>query len=167
MAPLSFETKIFQLEYLLNVAYLLVPAAVVAQVGGIGARRLVCTVNGQISWRCGLAGLSGGDAYITISKERLRKLDLSVGASACVMLTEDKSEYGTEVPEEFQEILNQDERARERFAALKPAMQRYLLNYAGGVKSPDKRLERSLLLLENLKRLPADKVTFRALLGKE
>lgn len=167
MQPLTFQTKIFRLEYLLNVAYLLVPAEIVTQTGGIGARRLICTVNHQVSWPCGLVGLSGGDAYITVSKARLRKLGLNVGNVASVVLTEDKSEYGTEVPEEFQEILNQDEVAREKFAALKPAMQRYLLNYAGGVKSPEKRLERSLLLLENLKRFPLEKVTFRALLGKE
>lgn len=148
-------------------AYLLVPVEVVAQVGGIGARRLVCTVNQQVSWRCGLVGLSGGDAYITISKARLKQLGAGIGATVRVVLTEDDSVYGTEVPEEFQEILNQDEVVREKFAALKPALQRYLLNYAGGVKSPEKRLERSLLLLENLKRLPEARVTFRALLGKE
>lgn len=167
MQPISFQTTIHRLEYLLNVAYLLVPAAIVRQAGGIGARRLICTVNDQLSWACGLVGLSRGDAYITVSKARLQKLGLNVGSTVRVVLTEDDSEYGTAVPEAFQEILNQDELARQKFAALKPAMQRYLLNYAGAVKSPDKQLERSLLLLENLKSIPAEKVSFRALLGKE
>jgi hypothetical protein len=45
-------------------------------------------------------------------------------------------------------------------------MQRYILNYVITVKSPEKRLERTTLLLRNLLRSSEGKETFRELLGK-
>lgn len=161
-----FRTTIGRLEYLMNVAYLLVPAAVVKKVGGIGKQRLICTVNGLVRWQCGLVNLSGGDAYISFSKERMRKANATVGGTVEVKLEEDKSEFGTAVPEELTELLMQDEEGKVRFDLLKPAMKRYLLNHIGGAKSTEKRIERAVTIITNLKNLQKGKETFREMLGK-
>jgi hypothetical protein len=45
-------------------------------------------------------------------------------------------------------------------------MQRYIIHHADGVKSPQLRIERALMMIENLKKLPVGKEEFRRILGK-
>lgn len=53
-----------------------------------------------------------------------------------------------------------------RFELLKPGMQRYVLQYVAGVKSSELRIDRAILIIENLKVLKEGKETFREMLGK-
>ena len=55
------------------------------------------------------------------------------------------------MPEEFQEVLNQDEEGRQLFEQLKPGLQRSFLYYINTAKMVDTRINRSLQLIERLK----------------
>jgi len=166
MKPIKFSTHIDKLSYL-NTFYLEISANVVKKIGGIGKQRLICEVNKAIKFQCGLMSLSEGRAYISINSKRMKELGVEKGDIVNVILTEDHSEYGVDVPEELTELFKQDPEGKRRFDLLKPGMQRYILNYVNTVKSIQLRVERAFLLISNLKRLPEGKETFREMLGKE
>lgn len=166
-SPINFTTHIHRLEYLLNVRYLEIPPEIVDQLGGISKQRLLCTVNDTLTFQCGMVALGEGKGYITLNKKQLKSLGVDLGDEVRVSLKPDNSKYGMDVPAELEEWLSQDTAARERFDGLSPGKQRYIIYYVSGVKSPQKRMERTALLMENLKRMPEGMFSFRFLLGKE
>lgn len=162
---LEFETHIDTLEYLLGVSYLFIPERVVKALGGIQSGRLICTVNGSPGFQCGLVALSQGNAYITINKARMKKLKLKVGDSVQVKLEKDESEYGMEIAEELETLLQQDKEGMRRFRLLSPGKRRYIIQHVGAVKSPQLRLDRAITLIGNLKQTTEGKENFRMILG--
>ncbi|OKL41263.1 DUF1905 domain-containing protein [Pontibacter flavimaris] len=161
---IQFRTHIGLLQHLPGMHYLEVPQDVVQALGTLNIR-LICTVNGQLKFQCGLMALGEGRAYISISKKRMQQLGVKLHDEVTVMLEKDDSVYGTEVPAEIEELLQQDEEGNRRFLLLKPGMQRYMLHHVSAVKSPQLRVDRAITLIENLKKLPEGKENFRAMLG--
>ncbi len=165
MKPISFTTHIDKLSYL-KTFYLEIPVSVVKKIGGIGKVRLVCEVNKAITFQCGLMSLPEGKAYISINSKRMKELSVGEGDTVNIILTEDKSEFGVNVPEELDELFKQDPEGKRRFDVLKPGMQRYILNYINTVKSPQLRVDKAFMLISNLKNLIQGKETFKEILGK-
>lgn len=165
MKPVSFKTHIDKLSYL-KTFYLEIPASVVKQIGGIGKQRLFCEVNKTVKFQCGLIALGEGKAYISINSKRMKEAGVGFGDMVNVILSEDNSEYGVEIPEELAELFKQDPEGKKRFDLLTPGKQRYILNYVASVKSPQLRVDRAFLLISNLKTLPLGKEHFRDMLGK-
>lgn len=165
MKPIKFSSHIDKLSYL-NTFYIEVPATVVTKIGGIGKVRLICEVNKQLSFQCGLISLSEGRAYISINSKRMKALGVERDSEVDVLLTEDTSEFGVEVCEEIEEVFKQDPEAKQRFDELTPGMQRYILNYVLTVKSSQLRVDKAFTLLSNLKQLPKGKISFKQILGK-
>lgn len=161
---IQFKTHIGLLQHLPGMHYLEVPQEVVQQLGTLKIR-LHCTVNQTLTFQCGLMALGEGKAYISISKKRMQQLGLALHDTATVALEKDDSAYGTDMPEELNELLHQDEEGNRRFQLLKPSVQRYVLNHVSAVKSPQLRVDRAITLIENLKTLPEGKENFRAMLG--
>jgi hypothetical protein len=145
--------------------YLFIPQKIVAHFGGKFPIRVICTVNNKIQFQGGMVFLSEGNAYISIAKSRMQAADAVLGDTVHLKLEEDTSEFGTELPGELIAVLEQDVEGKMRFDLLKKSMQRYVINYVKTVKNSDKRIERALLLIENLKRLQKGKETFREMLG--
>ncbi len=167
MKPLSFTTTIGILKHLKGMHYLEIPKQVVTKIGGIGAKRLLCNVNQQLTYPAGLVALGEGKAYITISTKRMKELGVTKDDEVNVTLTEDVSEYGADMPEELAELLKQDTEGKYRFDVLPPSVKRYVLNYVATVKSQQLRIERAFLLISNLKKIPLGKENFRRMLGKD
>jgi len=165
MKPVSFKTYIDKLSHL-NMFYLEIPAKVVETVGGIGVKRLLCEVNKSLKFQCGLVALGEGRAYISINSKRMKELGVDCGDQVNLILSEDTSEYGVDVPEELTELFKQDPEGKRRFDGLSPAKQRYILNYIATVKSPQLRVDKAFMLISNLKTLPIGKESFREMLGK-
>jgi hypothetical protein len=165
MTPIRFKTHIDKLSYL-KTFYLEVPASIVKKIGGIGKVRLICEVNKALSFQCGLMSLPEGKAYISINSKRMKELGVENGDTVAVILTEDESEFGVDVPEELTELFKQDPEGKRRFDLLKPGMQRYILNFVNTVKSPQLRVNKAFMLISNLKNLTPGKETFKEILGK-
>jgi hypothetical protein len=146
--------------------YLEVPQKIVKQLGGKFAIRLLCTINDSLTFQCGLVPLGNGDAYISINAKRMKQLSIKFGSKVTVALKKDGSKYGMEVPEELAELLAQDKEGMKRFKLLTQGKQRYIIYYVAMVKSTQLRIDRSILLIENLKKLPVGKESFREMLGK-
>jgi len=163
---MTFETHIDALDYLLGVNYLFVPSSVVEKLGGKLSVRLFCTVNDKLTFQCGLVALGNGNAYITINLARMKKLKLKTGDTVSVKLEKDDSEYGVTMSEELETVLMQDEEGFRRFQQLTPGMKRYIIQYANAVKNPQLKIDRSLMMIHNLRQITEGKETFRAILGK-
>jgi hypothetical protein len=145
--------------------YLEVPQEVVQQLGATFNVRLCCTVNSSLTFQCGLVALGQGMGYISINSKRMKELGVRNGDIVTVALEKDESDYGLEMPPELTELLQQDEEGMARFRLLTPGRQRYIIHYVSAVKSSQLRIDRAILLIENLKRLSKGKESFRDMLG--
>ncbi len=114
------------------------------------ARRVVCTINGQVEIHCAIMPQGDGAWYILLNKDIRTKLDLEIGSPVELSIRRDTSEYGLPMCEELREVFATDERANERFHALTPGLQRSLIYWAGNVKNPEKRIVRCLALAQIL-----------------
>ncbi len=163
MKPITFKS---QIDYLpkLKLTYVTVPSEIVDKVGGIGTRLMV-SINGAKAFHGGMVALGGGDAYITVNKKRMKKFGVNEGEEVEVSLELDHSKYGMEMPEELEALLEQDQEGERRFEMLAPSKQRYIIHYVSQVKSSQKKIDRAIMLINNLKALPEDEFDMRKLFG--
>ncbi len=164
MKPITFKSNI---EYLpkLKLHHVVVPSNIVDNVGGIGTRLMV-SINNHKPFHGGMVALGEGAAYITVNKKRMKLFDVDLGDEVSVTVDLDESKYGMEVPEELDALLEQDEEGARRFDNITPGQQRYIIHYVSQVKSSQKRIDRAIMLINNLKALPEGEFDFRRLLGK-
>ncbi len=114
-------------------------------------KRVVCDLNGTHSFQCALMPNGDGHYFVMVNAEIRKNMKLEVGDMLNVTLTKDESKYGLPMPEEFQELLHQDELADKYFHALTKGKQRSLLHIIGKPKSEAKRLEKAIVVAEYLK----------------
>lgn len=127
-----------------------------------GSRRVVCVLNESVEYQCALLPKGDGSFLITVNKKIRDTLGLKAGSPVRVSLRKDESAYGLPMPEELAELLQQDEDGNRLFQALTPGKQRTLLYIIGSVKQSDKRLARSLAIVEHLK-ANGGKINYRLL----
>jgi hypothetical protein len=130
-------------------------------------QRVIISIGNDLEWQAGIVALGEGNGYITLSRSRMKKLGVHLGDNIICTLEKDNSEFGHEFPIEFQEVLNQDPDAKDRFTKLSPGKQRTIIYYINQVKNSDKRIEKCLFFMSNLKNSPEGKETMRILFGKE
>lgn len=164
MKPISFKSNIEHLPKL-KLHHVVVPSNIVDNVGGIGTRLMV-SINKHKPFHGGMVALGEGAAYITVNKSRMREFGVDLGDEVSVTLELDQSKYGMEMPEELETLLEQDEEGALRFENITPGQQRYIIHYVSQVKSSQKRIDRAIMLINNLKSLPKGEFDFRRLLGK-
>lgn len=163
MRPITFKSHIDYLSKL-KLHHVSVPAEIVEKVGGIGTR-LMCSINGQKAFHAGMVALGGGAAYITVNKKRMKEFGVEKGDKVEVTIELDHSKYGMEMPEELEALLDQDDEGARRFENITPGQQRYIIHYVSQVKSSQKRIDRAIMIINNLKKLAEDEFDFRKLLG--
>ncbi len=169
-AIVTYTTPVVKLHYL-NYVVIEVPPVVLDQLPGKFEKgnynqRLIIRLDNTLEWQCGLLAMGEGSACVTVQNKRLKELKKAIGDDVEVQFFKDESTYGVEVAEEIAEYWAQDSESFRRFSLLTPSMQRYILNYVTSVKNPDKRMERTILLMRNLLRSTEGKESFRELLGK-
>ena len=116
-----------------------------------GEKRIIVTVKGH-QLHLAVNRLHELGYYIYMGKDTLKKLDLELGMSFEAEFRSDDTPYQCEMPEELQEVLLTDPEADRIFHSLTPGNQRSLIFMVSKVKSTDKRIEKSLKMVEGLKR---------------
>lgn len=168
----TFISKIELLDKL-KLRYITIPKSVLSLFwtkednGSMFNQRFIVTLNSSITWQAGSVSLGNETAYITVSKERMKELKVDLNDTVNVTLQRDFSEYGFEVPIEFTEVLNQDSEGKKRFDSLSMGIRRATIYLVLQIKTSDKRIEKSISIIENLKRAPVEKITMRHILGKD
>ncbi|MBX2829129.1 MAG: YdeI/OmpD-associated family protein [Flavobacteriaceae bacterium] len=92
-----------------------------------------------------------GQYRIMFGKSNQKAIDLTPGESFYMQLFEDTSKYGVEMPEEFQAVLDSDPEASDFFEQLTPGKKRGLIYTILRYKSSQTRIDKALILMENLK----------------
>jgi bifunctional DNA-binding transcriptional regulator/antitoxin component of YhaV-PrlF toxin-antitoxin module len=129
-----------------------IPRDLVAPLGLKGSsRRVTCTLNGSKPIQCALFPIKGGEFFITVNSKLREKLKLENGDDVAIVLTKDDSKYGLPMPRELQEAMRQDEDGSKLFHELSPGNQRLSIRLVDMAQDIDKRIRRSLILLEYLK----------------
>jgi hypothetical protein len=167
----SFQSEIFHLKSLklhyIEIDEEILQKTVSEDEKNLYKQRFIIKINDSETWQAGVVALGNGKGYITVKTAFLKKYRLQLGDVVDVHLEKDKSEFGMELSAELKEVLFQDPEGERRFNLLPKGKQRYIIYYVNQVKSSQKRVERSLLLIGNLKRTQVGKEEFRFLLGKE
>lgn len=152
MKAVKFESNLEVTDSKPSLHILRFPKIKVADFGFKGnLRRVVCSLNGTETFNCSLFPAKN-DYFITLSKKLRDGLGLNIGDLVTVELEKDESKYGMPMPEEFAEVLRQDPEGDRLFNELSPGNQRLMLKLIVFVKDVDKRIARSLVGIELLKR---------------
>lgn len=132
--------------------FLVVDRKIVDKLGFEGkAKRVLCSIKGAEPFACAL--MPWGDFfYIMVNKLRRAELGLNVGDKVEVVLEKDESKYGMPMPEELQEVLNQDPNGNKAFHSLTAGKQRSMMYMIGKIKDIDKRIHTALVFIEHLKK---------------
>ena len=125
---------------------------------------MICSINQKIKFPAAL--LKSRDYwFVLVNKSNRDNANIEEGQKIEVALEKDHSEYGHEMPEELQVLLDQDEKGSTHFFALTKGKQRALIYLVGKVKNSNSRLNKSLAIVEHLKEVQG-KLDFRKLNDK-
>jgi hypothetical protein len=116
-----------------------------------GNKRVVCTLNKNITLHAAVMRTKEGIHYIMIAEKYLKQLGLRIGMIVDAVIKKDESELQFNVPEEFTEVFATDAEAEKIFASLTAGNKRGLIAMVNMVKSSDEKIERALKIAERLK----------------
>ncbi len=143
--------------------HIVVPEEVVSAFDFEGkARRVICTVNDRITFHCAFMPAGNGQYFINLNKEIRTKLKLNEGDEVEAMVIKDETRYGMPMAEEFEVAMEQDPEAKRWFEELTDGKKRTLLHLVNKVKSSEKRIEKSLVIMEHLK-MVSGKIDYKLL----
>jgi hypothetical protein len=100
--------------------------------------------------------------YILVNQDLRTRFNLDGEKSFPVRIERDHSEFGHDVPEELQVLLDQDDAGNDYFRKLTPGKQRSLVYIVTTVKNSDSRMRKSLAIIHHLK-LAKGKLDFKQL----
>ncbi len=130
-------------------SHIAVPEEIVNSLISEGDRRVICVINEEYKMHCALMP-SDAYWYIIFSKNIRTQMNLKNGNVIHVQIEKDVSEYGMEMPDELQEVFNQEPEAFDFFKELSPGKQRNLIYIVNKVKNTDSRLRKALAIAAHL-----------------
>ncbi|WP_255712317.1 YdeI/OmpD-associated family protein [Dyadobacter sp. CY351] len=132
--------------------YMVVPDEVAVQfVQGRKPARVRCLLNGHVDFQCAIRPKGGGGFYINIGTPLRQQGKLVLGQKLHAEVRPDDSEFGRDVPEELQELLEMDEEGKRLFDESLPSHQRAIIYYVAGAKSVQVRIDRAIMMINRLK----------------
>ena len=161
MTALEFSSSLGKFDFNHWHFHIPVPDAIAVQLMDENNRRVLVWINQQGPYHMAL--MKAKECwYILINQDLRKKHKLEMEIPVTIALTRDLSEFGHEVPEEFEVLLDQDEEGNAWFRKLTPGKQRSLIYLVTQVKNPESRMKRSLAILHHLK-LAGGKLDFKQL----
>ena len=147
-----FESTLDRLPRKGGEFYMLVPDEVAMQfVEGRKPARVRCLLNGKVDFQCAIRPKGGGGFYINIGTPLRQEGKFVLGQKLHAEVRKDESEFGRDVPEELQELLEMDEEGKRLFYDSLPSHQRAVIYYVAGAKSVQVRIDRAIMMINRLK----------------
>ncbi|WP_299334610.1 YdeI/OmpD-associated family protein [uncultured Psychroserpens sp.] len=106
----------------------------------------------SISYHAALLPKKNGLTTMYFSNEKQKTLGIFMNDYFSIQLIEDQTKYGVEMPEELDAVLMSDHEAFSVFESLTPGRQRSIIYTIKRYKSIQTRVDKALILTENLKR---------------
>ncbi|SKC18478.1 YdeI/OmpD-associated family protein [Dyadobacter psychrophilus] len=147
-----FESTLDRLPRKGGEFYMLVPDEVAMQfVQGRKPARVRCLLNGKVDFQCAIRPKGGGGFYINIGTPLRQEGKFVLGQKLNAEIRKDESEFGRDVPEELQELLEMDEEGKRLFYESLPSHRRAIIYYVAGAKSVQVRIDRAIMMINRLK----------------
>ena len=89
---------------------------------------------------------------VSFGKRYQKELGVTAQDTFNLKLLEDTSKYGVEVPEEFSAVFESDPEALAKFEVLTDGKKRSLIYFIIRIKNSQTRIDKALMISENLKR---------------
>lgn len=147
----SFETTVEKFEDSIWGFHLKVPGEIYQTFAQEKIKRVLMKINDSEKLHAGFMPAGEGKYFLMLSKDLMKKLHLAHGEHVNVFIEKDTSKYGMPISEEMKELLEQDPEGEAMFHKLTPGKIRSLLHMINKFKSSDKRIEKSVIILEHLK----------------
>ena len=146
---IEFETTLLDFRSNLWRYHFDVPDNVATQFIEGDNRRVICHLSDKILVRSAL--MSSRDYWFILLNNDLRnKLNINEGDKLHIKIEKDTSEYGHDMPEELQTLLDIDNQFDSFFKALTPGKQRSLIYIVNKVKNTQSRLNKALAIADHL-----------------
>jgi len=147
----KFIAPVSKFEKGLWTFHIIVPQDTFTHLTQNGNKRIICSIN-KLDWfHAGFMPDGNGQWFIKLSKDKMKKFDLNVGDVVNVEVKSDTSKYGMALPKEFEEVLIQDIEGSQFFEKLTDGKKRSLIFLIAKVKDTDKKITKSLIILDHLK----------------
>ena len=134
-------------------AYITIPADVYGRFTGKKPPRIVITVNKTVQWKAAIMSLGNGNGFVAVSKKTIKQNGWKPGQTFDLLLEEETDEETFPLPEEMMVILETDDEARLYYDGLTDGKKRSITIYINQTKNAQLRVDRALMISENLKRL--------------
>ena len=109
--------------------------------------RLICTLENDLSFRCGLNHLGDGNYFVILSGSNLKKIGKESGDTVSFRLSKDPDPLGVPVPEVLEILLEQNPDVKEKFRQLTVGKKRNLIHQVIKIKDLDRQVAKALALI--------------------
>ncbi|MDF1694621.1 MAG: DUF1905 domain-containing protein [Saprospiraceae bacterium] len=147
----SFQTVVSKYNDSLWPFHLKVPADIYRSFADKKIKRVLMQINDNEKIHAGFMPEGNGKYFLKLSKDIMKQQELALNQTISVKIEEDKTRYGMPISEEMKELLELDPDGEVLFHKLTPGKIRSLLHIVNKFKSSDKRIEKSVIILEHLK----------------
>ena len=128
---------------------IVVPAEVLAALGGKATKRVVVTIRSH-ALRLGLLLLEGGGRYLMLNKDICRRVGIALGEELTVTIAPDPDPDYVELPAELAEALAAWPEAETAFNGYSGSHRRTMARQVAEAKQPETRARRAVQLVERL-----------------
>lgn len=104
------------------------------------ATRMICTLDDQVSYRCGLNHLGDGNFYVIVAGKYLEQLNKELGEEVNYRINEDPDQLGVDIPEVLTVFLEQDSDSKAISNKLTDGKKRSLIYSFVKLKDIDKQV---------------------------
>ncbi|MEM9078755.1 MAG: YdeI/OmpD-associated family protein [Bacteroidota bacterium] len=107
--------------------YLKMDSEIIEQFSRKRATRLICTIDNNVSYRCGLNHLGDGNYFIILASKYLEKLQKELGDTVEYKIEKDPDQLGIDMPEVLAVFLEQEPESKKIFDELTDGKKRSLI----------------------------------------
>lgn len=129
--------------------FLIINSETVEQLTRKKQTRLICRLDGKISFQCGLNHYGDGNFFIIISSKNMKAINKNHGDTIYFEISEDPNPLGAEIPETVQILLEQDAVLKEKFDLLTDGKKRSILFQVNKIRDIDKQVIKAIGLINN------------------
>jgi len=131
--------------------YLVIPAEAVSTFPQQRKTRLLCTLDEQLTFQCGLNHLGDGNFFVIVASRNLKAIGKALGDQVAFRLAEDPNPLGVDMPEVLEVVLAQDPALKEIFDGLSLGKQRNVIHSVNKIKDLDRQVQRIIEIIQQSK----------------
>jgi hypothetical protein len=147
---IEFEGKLAAFEFNHWQYHVPIPAEISSQMMDANHRRVLFWIKGEGPFHMALMKAKAY-WYVLVNQDIRSRYKLDEQHTFQVKIDRDHSEYGHEMPEELQVLMDQDEEGSAYFKSLTPGSQRMMVYTVTKVKNPESRMKKALAIIHHLK----------------